>query len=130
MSNSSVAGPVRCMLIGVVALAAAPAISFAADPIAVIAHLHAGPGREAEAEARLRKVVEFVRKAEPTITYRLYRSDKEPGVFIFYEVYPSQAAIDQHRTVTLPAFAKEYGKPAAGLFDGPPQVEKLRPLVD
>jgi quinol monooxygenase YgiN len=111
-------------------LALASPTSFADETVAVVAHLRAAPGREAEAEARLRKVVEFVRKAEPGITYRLYRSKVDPATFVFYEVYPSRAAIEKHGKVTLPAFVKQHGKPAAGLFEGPPQAERLQVLAD
>jgi quinol monooxygenase YgiN len=115
---------------GVFSLAALPEISVADESIAVIAHFHVAPGREAEAEARLRKVVEFVRMAEPGITYRLYRSQKDPSVFVFYEVYPSMTAIEQHRKVTLPAFLKQFGKAPQGLFSGPPEVERMQALVN
>jgi len=130
MNKLTVNGLVWCSLFGGAALAAAPVVAVADESIAVVAHIRAGPGREAEAEARLRKVVEFVRKAEPNITYRLYRSAKDPAVFVFYEVYPSAAAIEQHRKVTLPAFVKQFGPPSKGLFAGPPEGERLKVLVE
>jgi quinol monooxygenase YgiN len=43
-------------------------------------------------------------------------------VFLFYEVYPSQAAFDQHRQ-TIAAFRKEAGPPPEGIFNRPPEVE-------
>src|SRR5215467_5439444 len=54
----------------VLLLASTPlGVSVADDSVMVIARLYATAGREAELEARLLKSVEFVRKAEPDITY-------------------------------------------------------------
>jgi quinol monooxygenase YgiN len=50
-----------------------------------------------------------VKQAEPNVSYRLHRSAKDPTAFLFYEVYPSQAARDKHLTETLPALRKEAG---------------------
>jgi len=112
-------------------LLAIPGISFAADEsVTIVARVYAAPGREAEAEARLVKVVAFVRKAEPGTVYRLYRSKKDPTVFMFYEVYPSDAARAHHGKVTLPAFAKEYGPAPKGLFARPIDVDVYRALVN
>jgi quinol monooxygenase YgiN len=106
-----------------------PSVASAADEsVTVTSRFYAAPGREAEVEARFLKFVEYVRKAEPNITYRLYRSKKDPSVFLFYEVYPSQAASDEHSKVTLPAFRKEYGPPAEGLFARPAETETFRAL--
>ena len=81
-------------------------VSVADDSVMVIARLYATAGREAELEARLLKSVEFVRKAEPDITYRAYRSKKDPSMFVYYEVYPSQTAFDRHAKETMPAFRR------------------------
>ena len=119
-SQLLLAGPILCLaLLSVVADAA----SAADDSIAVTARFYATPGREAEVEARLLQVVAFVRKAEPNITYRLQRSQKDPTVFLFYEVYPTAAAREAHGKVTMPAFAKEYDPPPEGLYSRPPEVE-------
>ena len=91
-------------------------IACAADEsVTKISRHYAVPGREAEVEARFLKLVAFVRKAEPNVTYRLYRSMKDPSVFLFYEVYPSQAAREEHENVTTPAFRKGAGS-TEGLF--------------
>jgi quinol monooxygenase YgiN len=112
-------------------LLGAPSIASAADEsVALVARINAAPGREAEAEARLLLVVAFVRKAEPGTTYRLYRSSKDPTVFIFYEVYQTQAAYEQHSKVTLPAFRKEYGPTPEGLYVRPPEIELLQALAN
>ena len=109
----------------------APSDSRAAGySVTKLARLVASPGREAELEDRLRKTVAFVRKAEPGITYKLYRSNKDPAVFLVYEIYPSQAASDLHSNVTLPAFYKEYGPRPEGLLARPLEFDVLQPLSD
>jgi quinol monooxygenase YgiN len=73
-------------------------------------------------------VVEYVRRAEPNITYRLQRSMKDPSVFLYYEVYPSEAAFDNHVKVVLPAMTKEIGPRPEGMLARPPEGEKFRPV--
>ena len=130
MRRSMIALSSTCLFAVVLFGGVAPATYAADESVTVVARLYASPGREAELEARLLKVVEFVRKAEPNITYRLHRSKKDPSVFLFYEVYPSQAAFDKHSKETLPAFRKEFGPPAEGLFARPNEVEFFRGLAD
>jgi quinol monooxygenase YgiN len=112
-----------------VLLSAPPAASAADEPITISARFYPAPGREAEAEARLLQVVAYVRKAEPGAIYRLHRSSNEPTAFLFYETYASQAALEQHSKVTLPAFGKEYGPTPEGLWARPPAIETFRELA-
>jgi quinol monooxygenase YgiN len=72
----------------------------------------------------------LVKKAEPDITYRLHRSVKEPAVFLFYEIYPSQAAFDKHRTETMPAVRNVVGPIPEGLLTKPPEIETYRILIN
>jgi quinol monooxygenase YgiN len=92
-------------------------------PIVLVSRFYATPGRENEVQARFLKIVEFVRKAEPNTVYRLHRSAQEPAVFLWYEAYESQAALDTHRNVVMPAFLKEQGPRIEGLFSRPPETE-------
>jgi quinol monooxygenase YgiN len=100
------------------------------EQVVIVARFYPAPGREAELEARLLRSVKFVKQAEPNITYRLHRSAKEPTAFLYYEVYPSQAAFDQHRTETIAAFRKEAGPPPEGIFSRPAEVETYRLLAE
>ena len=102
----------------------------AEEKITLISRFVAAPGREADVEARFAKLVPYIRKAEPNVTYRLYRSEKEPSVYIFYEVFPSKAARDEHVNVHVPAFQKEFGSTTEGLFARPPEREFLRAVAD
>jgi quinol monooxygenase YgiN len=98
------------------------------EPVVLIGRFNINPGQEAVFEERNRKVVEFVRKAEPDIIYRLQRSTTNPSQYVYYEVYPSQAAFDRHVKETLPAFAKQFGPRPEGMLARPPEIEKLVPL--
>jgi len=98
------------------------------EPVVLIARFFVNPGQETVFEERNLKVVDFVRKAEPDVIYRLQRSITNPSQYVFYEVYPSQAAFDRHVKETLPAFAKEVGPRPEGMLARPPEIEKLVPL--
>jgi len=117
---------------GTVLLAASALLGAATDiragegPVTVIARYWVTPGREAEAEPRFRKALEFMQKAEPGSAFRMYRSDKDPTLFLCVEVYPSQAALDEHRKTTNPARAQALGPTPSGLLARPPEIEEFR----
>ena len=117
------------LAVAVAILCGAASFARAADePVMLISRLYATPGREAELEGRVLKSVEFVRKMEPTTIIRAYRSSKDPSVFVFYEVFSSQASYDQHNSVTNPARVKAMGPSPDGLLSRPPELEAFRPL--
>jgi quinol monooxygenase YgiN len=105
-------------------------MAWAGEQVVIVGRFYPAPGREAELEARLMGSVSFVKKAEPNITYRLHRSSKEPTVFLYYEIYPSQAAFDRHRTETIVMWRKEAGPPPEGIFSRPPEVEVYKMLAE
>jgi quinol monooxygenase YgiN len=111
--------------IGPLVLAAATS-SFpaqAADQLMVIVKVFASAGREDELQARYLKQIEYLRKAEPTAVYRLYRSAKSPTTFLWYEIYESQAAYDEHLKVVMPIYRKEYGPTPEGLIAKPSESD-------
>jgi quinol monooxygenase YgiN len=117
------------ILVCVFASQAACAQTQASDgPIVIVVRFYPTPGREEELQAYFLKAVEFVRKAEPNTVYRLHRLDKDPVVFLWYEVYESQAARDNHNKVVLPAFRKEYGPTPDGIFARPAEIELYRDI--
>ena len=87
----------------VLALCALPLFSYLSDTaladesLVVLAKIFPADGQDAQAEAWFRKLIDYVRAKEPDITYRLHRTDKPVRTFMFYEVYPSQAAFEEHR---------------------------------
>ena len=125
MRRRSIHGLVLAMLLAVFA-----EVAWAGEQVVIVGRFYPAPGREAELEARLLRSVTYVKQAEPDITYRLHRSAKEPTVFLYYEVYPSQAAFDRHRTETIAAFRKEAGPPPEGIFSRPPEVEAFGLLAE
>ena len=125
MSNFNRAASVLGMAI---ALSFTSQVRAADEAITVVARLQASPGREAELEARLVKVAEFVHRAEPGHTYFFLRSTKTPGLFLSYEIYPSMAALGVHGKVTLPAASKELGPLPEGLLARPMEFELLQPI--
>ena len=84
------------------------------------------PGREDELQSRWLKLVEFLRKAEPNAVFHLHRTTKEPVVFLWYEVFESQAALDNHLKVVIPAFQKEFGPTPEGILARPSESESYR----
>ena len=98
------------------------------ETITVVAKLYATPGRESEAEARLLKALAFVHNSEPNITYRYYRSKKDPTLFVTYEIYPNQAALTNHMKVVLPASRETIGATPDGLFARPMEADVLQEI--
>jgi len=109
------------------AIAFAPALA-ADEPIIVVVRLFPAEGREDEAQARLAKLAKFVATVNPGVTFQLHRSTKGPPVFLLYETFPSQAALDNQPKTVLPAFVKEFGAAPEGLFVRPNEVEFYRRL--
>ena len=100
----------------------------AQEALIVTAKLHVTPGREAEAEARLVKVTEFVRKTELGVTFRVFHSNSDRTLFSTFEVYPNSQAFSTHFNAVLPAFANEAGLEPEGLYSGPMEVEYWQEL--
>jgi quinol monooxygenase YgiN len=99
------------------------------ESITIIATVYVTPGREDEFVARNVKLVAYVHKEEPNTIYRLHRSKKDPTVYVYYEHYPSQAALDYHSKTVLPAFNKEFPRPE-GLLARPIEGEKYQLVFD
>jgi hypothetical protein len=69
----------------------------AEDPVTVVVRFFPTPGREDELLARLTKLRDFVHKTAPGVTYKLYRSLKEPVVFPVRDLpVPGRAGRDGH----------------------------------
>jgi quinol monooxygenase YgiN len=112
-------------LIVAASLACITALSVAqqAGPVVVLVKVFPSAGREDELQAQYLKRLEYLRKAEPEATFRLHRSAKEPSTFLWYEVYPSQAAYENHVKVVMANFRKEFGPTPEGLIARPSESE-------
>jgi quinol monooxygenase YgiN len=96
-------------------------------PITVIAKLKTKAGSEKQFEEAARKMIETMRSAEPnTLQYVLHRGVKDPTEYVYYEVYPDQAALDHHgKTDHMKAFGGAIGS----LLEGRPQVDILQEVT-
>ena len=64
----------------------------------LVARYRAKPGRGDLVEEALRRMAERVARDEPAcVVYRASRSPEEPEVFVLYEEYVDQAALEAHR---------------------------------
>ena len=117
-------------VVGGLGVICAPKALAADEPIIVVVRLFPAEGREDEAQARLAKLVKFVPANNPGVTFRLHRSTKKPVVFLLYETFPTQAALDSQPKTVLPAFVKEHGATPEGLWARPNEVELYRMTTD
>jgi quinol monooxygenase YgiN len=111
---------IHCLALAVL-FAISGQMARADEQVIIVGRYYPAPGREAELETRLVRIVKYLKQAEPTVTYRLHRSAKEPTVFMFYEIFRSQAALD-HERETVAALRKR-DPPPDGIFGKPPEVE-------
>ena len=102
----------------------------AADaPIVVVVKVFPGAGRENELQARYEKELEFLRRSEPKVLFRLHRSIGEPTYFLWYETYPTQSDLDHHLKSVVPAFKKEFGATPDGLIARPSESVTYREIT-
>ena len=87
--------------------------------IGVVAKLTIADGKEAEFEDVAKDLMAKVKANEPgTLTYQLYKSKKEPNVYIFMEQYASQEALEAHgKTEYFAAAGPKLGPCLAGAPD-------------
>ena len=101
-----------------------------ANVLTVVAKLRAANGKGDALAALLTEQAAAVRSAEPgCLVYRPHRSTKDPDVFLFYETYRDDAALEAHRTAPhLAAFRAR--REQEGLTEGTVEVEIFRSLTD
>jgi quinol monooxygenase YgiN len=86
--------------------------------IVFTATLKAKAGSEKKVEAILKGMISPVQNEKGTMRYILHRSKAEPSVFMFYEAYTDQAALDFHNAT---GYFTQLGKDLSGLLDGEPK---------
>ncbi|HZI83856.1 MAG TPA: putative quinol monooxygenase [Casimicrobiaceae bacterium] len=101
-----------------------------ANVLTVVARLRAAKGKADALAALLSEQAAVVRNAEPgCLVYRLHRCAKEPELFLFYEMYADDAALELHRNAPhLAAYRERREK--EGLIDGAVEVQIFRSLTD
>lgn len=81
-------------------------------------------GQEAEFERVMRAAVPKVREEPGNHAYVFHRAAQDPRVFMFYEEYTDQAALDAHR-----AHLREMGINLRDMLEGTPVLEFYEKLV-
>ncbi len=101
-----------------------------ADVLTVVAKIRAAKGKGDALAALLQEQVAAVRSAEPgCLVYRPHRSTTDPDLFLFYEQYQDDAALDAHRKNPHLAAYRER-REREGLIEGTVEVEMYRSLTD
>jgi quinol monooxygenase YgiN len=81
-------------------------------------------GKEQEFEATMRKVVPRVREEPANHAYIMHRAVDNPRVFMFYEEYTDQVALEAHRR-----HLRELGVDLRAMLEGPPVLEFYEKLA-
>ncbi len=85
----------------------------------VVAHLDAKPGCEAALRQELLSLIAPTRKEDGCILYDLHESTAQPGQFVFYEIWESQAHLDRHLATP---HLQHLGQVGPDLMAAPPRV--------
>lgn len=89
--------------------------------ITIVAKLKVKAGNEQLMIDAMKEAVKGVRAKEPgNLAYVPHQSQADPTLFLFYEKYKDQAAIDFHRQQE---HYKAFGKKIGALLDGKPGIE-------
>jgi quinol monooxygenase YgiN len=93
------------------------------EQLIVVARVRAKAGQEARLRHELQGLVSPTRAEAGCLRYDLNESKTEPGWFLFYEIWKSEADLDKHfQTPYLKAFFQM----APELTDGPSEVTKWK----
>ena len=91
------------------------------EPVTIIARFRAKVGQESRLRQELQRLLAPTRAEAGCISYDLHQSQSDPGLFVFYENWASQAALDVHfQTPHLQALLKL----VPDLVDGRPDITK------
>jgi quinol monooxygenase YgiN len=92
--------------------------------VTLTAKLTIKPGKEQEFETTMKGIVPQVRQEPGNRAYIMCRSRENPRLFLFFEEYIDQAAIEAHRQ-----HLKELGVDLTAFLDGAPVVEFYEKLA-
>ncbi len=70
------------------------------ETVTVVAHVKARPGAEREVEEGLRALVAQSRAEKGCLSYDLHRSEDDPCLFLLYENWESEEALQDHLLTT------------------------------
>jgi len=66
------------------------------EPITIIARFRAKAGQESRLDQELQRLLAPTRAEAGCINYELHQSVSDPALFVFYENWASQEALDAH----------------------------------
>ena len=89
--------------------------------LTVIAKLEVKTGQESEFAEAIKRVAEQVRTEPGNKAYRVHQAKEDPGLFMVYEQYQDQAALDAHRE-----HMQSIGGELGSMLKGPPSLEFYR----
>jgi len=95
------------------------------EPLTVVARLRAKPGQETQLRHQLQRLVMPTRAEPGCITYELNESKSELGLFLFYEVWKSDADLEKHFQTS---HMKAVGKALPELLAEPMDLSKWEKL--
>lgn len=100
------------------------------DVVTVVARIRAAKGKGDALGALLAEQCGVVRDSEPgCLAYRLHRAADDPDLFLFYETYVDDAALDAHRkSPHLAGYRKR--REAEGLTDGAAEVRIFHTVAE
>ena len=88
------------------------------EPLTIVARFRAKPGQESRLRQELQRALAPTRAEAGCISYDLHQSLSDPALFLFYENWASQAALDAHfKTPHLQAIMKLVPDLVDGRFD-------------
>ena len=91
------------------------------EQLTIIARFRAKAGQESRLRQELQRLLAPTRAEAGCISYDLHQSQSDPALFVFYENWASQAALDAHfQTPHLQALLKL----VPDLVDGRPDITK------
>ena len=89
--------------------------------VTILAHFRAKPSQEARLLQELKRLPAPTRLEAGCTAYELHQSQSDPALFVFYEIWASQAALDAHfGTPHLQALLRQVPE----LVEGSPEITK------
>ena len=91
------------------------------EPVTVVARFRAKAGQESRLRQELQRLLAPTRAEAGCMSYDLHESTSDPALFLFYENWASQEALDEHfQSPHLQALLKL----VPALVDGRPDITK------
>jgi quinol monooxygenase YgiN len=94
--------------------------------VTVVAFVRARDGKETELVQATEVLVPKVRQEAGNLLCQVHRGLEEPGLFVFYEIFESAAALDAHKAAP---HVKQWATDIGSLTAGPVELTLLKALA-